>query len=406
VVRKGGSFLEEDDSDRTMRSNPARRSAPARFEHPQEPRRAAEPDYEYDGDFDDEEEDEEDRRRNRRFIAITASAAAVLVLIFVILWFTLFRGLFTSSASYPVPDLLGCTLEEAQAVIDGDDTYKDHFTITVGAYEPSDEYEEGKISKQSPESTRSVKADVTEITVTVSTGPQEEEPEPIELEDYTNADYREVKSKLDNLHLVTVCTPEYSDTVSEGYVVRTDPVAGTQLQEGDTVTIYYSQGPEVKPVTVTSLLGLSENDARTAIAYMHLTLGSVDEEYSNDYAAGKVCYQSIPKDTVVDEQTTINIVISLGPEPEPEEPDEPEPTTPTEPTTPAVSRKEIVVNLPADRTEVCTVTLVINGVQVCNATVEVGETEFSQVYEGDIISIAVLVNNEAYQDYDIVDTGT
>jgi serine/threonine-protein kinase len=41
VVRKGGSFLEEDDSDRTMRSNPARRSAPARFEHPQEPRRAA-----------------------------------------------------------------------------------------------------------------------------------------------------------------------------------------------------------------------------------------------------------------------------------------------------------------------------------------------------------------------------
>ena len=144
---------------------------------------------------------------------------------------------------------------------------RDSFTINVGETVTSEE-EIGTIIEQSPDSTRTVKAETTEITVTLSGGPAEEEPEEIVLENYSDGthDYRQVKSQLESLGLQTVCQPEYSDDISENMVIRTDPAAGTTLEKGKTVTIYYSQGPETKTFDMIQLLGLTEADARNAIS--------------------------------------------------------------------------------------------------------------------------------------------
>ncbi len=193
------------------------------------------------------------------------------------------------------------------------------------------EEEIGTIIEQSPDSTHSVKAETTEITVTLSGGPAQEETTEITLEDYTDGthDYRQVKSQLESLGLKTKCEGEYSDDVDEYKIIRTDPVAGTKLEKGDTVTIYYSQGPETKEFEMVNLLGQKENDARNAISNMGLVLNSVNSEYSDEYPEGKVCYQSIPEGMTVKEGDSIDITISLGPEPEPDTPDTPD--TPDKP---------------------------------------------------------------------------
>lgn len=414
VIKRNGTFLDEDveDSDATVRSTPARRPV-ARFER--------EEDSDEDQDYDDEDYDNaSEKKKNKVFIGVTAGIAGVLVILFVVLWFTLFRGLFAGSPSYQVPDLTGKTVEEAQEMIDADETLKAHFTIKVGETVASEE-EIGTIIEQSPDSTHSVKAETTEITVTLSGGPAQEETTEITLEDYTDGthDYRQVKSQLESLGLKTKCEGEYNDDVDEYKIIRTDPVAGTKLEKGDTVTIYYSQGPETKEFEMVNLLGQKENDARNAISNMGLVLNSVNSEYSDEYPEGKVCYQSIPEGMTVKEGDSIDITISLGPEPEPDTPDTPD--TPDKPDSSGTTSgnssdttsgnssgttattKEITVNLPADRTADCTVEIVVNGTILCKETVSPSEPDKTVSYQGDIVTISVTVDGQTYQDYDIVE---
>ena len=392
VVKRGGTFLDDEDLadvDATVRSSPVRRPV-ARFEREEE--RTAKKSYKDEDDYDDYDE----KKKNKVFIGVTAGIAGVLVILFVVLWFTLFRGLFASSPSYQVPDLLGKTVEEAQAMIDADENLKAHFTITVGETVASEE-EIGTIIEQSPDSTRTVKAETTEITVTLSGGPEEDKPEQIVLENYSDGthDYRQVKSQLESLGLQTVCQPEYSDDISENMVIRTDPAAGTTLEKGKTVTIYYSQGPETKTFDMILLLGLTETDAKNAIANMGLVLGSggVSSEYSDEYPEGKVCYQSIPEGTPVQEGDSVDITISRGPEPKPEEPDNPDSSQGGSGTTEDPESKiyNIEVTLPEGRTKDALLQITING-EVYEDTVSPDEPTYVLPVQGTIYSCTATVD--------------
>lgn len=392
MVRRGAGGFVGSDMDATVRE-PVSRRAPARFEREEE----AYPEDDYD-DYDEEQE----RRRNRLFIGITAGAAALLVIVFVILWFTLFQNLFAEKPEYTVPNLIGATLEEAEAQLGSDQELKDHFTIKVGEYKDSEVYEAGLIIDQTPDGGRTTTQDTTEITVVISSGPAVTEPEQIVLEDYTNEDYRLVKSKLDQLLLIASCEGEYNDTVEEGLVTRMDPGAGTSVNVGDAVTIYYSLGPETKEVYMVPLLGLTEEDARNVITTMGLTLASTAQEYSDEYDEGEVCYQSIPEGVNVMQGTAISIKISLGPKPaEPDEPDEP--TVPDEPDQPVAQTSTICVDLPVDRTEDSVVEIYINGTLYQQATVPASELDYAVTFEGVITSCEIKVDGSEYHDYTIID---
>lgn len=409
VVRKGaGGFVGFDSEEvgAPAHDNTSRR-APARFERSEEPLRQER----YEDDYDDEEE----RRRNRLFIGIAAGAAALLILLFVILWFTLFRGLFAEPTEYTVPNLVGYTVSEAQAFLDGNDTIKDHFTIVIDEYQTSEEHPAGVIMEQSPRADRTTTQDKTEISVVISSGSAVDDPVEIILEDYTGQDYRLVKSKLDQLLIVSSCEGEYNDTVEEGIVLRTDPAEGTVLNVGDRVTIYYSLGEEMLESEMVQLLNLTEQDARNAIAAMGLVLESIEHEYSDEYAEGRVCYQSIPMGITVKEGTSISIKISLGVEPEiPDapgsssgtssaEPDEP--TVPDEPDVPDVPADPVYIffiDLPADRTAASTISVYINGTLYQEVTVsaDVASTEIE--FQGILSSYSVKLDGAEYDDYQII----
>ena len=392
VVRRGGTFLDDEDldeADATVRSFQIRRSA-ARFERDEDTARqrySSDDDGEYD-DYDDDYDRNAEKNRNKRFIAITGGIAGVLVILFIVLYFTLFRGLFSSPASYQVPDLLGKTVEEAQAMIDGDGTLQGHFTITEGETITSEE-KAGTIIQQSPDSSRTVHSETTEITVTLSGGSGRGEPTEFTLENYGDGsrDYREVVNELTDLGLVVTAEGEYSDDIAENMVIRTTPAAGSTVKEGDSITVYYSLGEEVTERSMPRLIGLTEADARNAISNMGLNLGAVTEDYS-DQPEGSVCYQSIPENSPVKEGDTVNIVISLGPEPEPEEPDTPDSSNGSNGSTgnggtsePTAQRYTITVTLPEGRTEDKLLIITVNG-ETHEETVSPDDTTYSIVYEG------------------------
>ncbi len=396
MVRRGGSFLDEEaDPDATVRSTPARR-ATARFEREEDTSRRSSRsggrtyDDGYDGDgYDDDYDDYADeKRRNKRFIAITGGIAGGLIILFIILYFTVFRSLFATTAAYHVPDLRGYTVEQAEELIAADPDLQGHFTVTVGETVASEE-EVGTIIDQSPDSTQTVRTETTEIVVTLSGGPAEEEPTEFTLENYGTGtrDYREVVNELTELGLVVTSEGEYSDDISEYMVIRTSPAAGTTVKEGDSIVVYYSLGEEITEHNMTQLIGLTEADARNAISSLGLLLDpNIGYEYSDDQPEGRVCYQSIPYNTPVQEGQTVTITVSLGPEPEEEDP---ETSTGGETTTEAQFR--ITVTLPEGRTEDTILELTING-ETSEETIspEDGNT-FTTIYTGTIYSYTAML---------------
>ena len=155
------------------------------------------------------------------------------------------------------------------------------------------------------------------------------------------------------------------------------------------------------------LIGLTEADARNAISNMGLTLEAVTEDYS-DQPEGNVCYQSIPENSPVKEGDTVNIVISLGPEPEPEEPDTPDSSNGTDGSNgsngstgnggtsePTAQRYTITVTLPEGRTEDKLLIITVNG-ETHEETVSPDDIIYSIVYEGTIYSCTAEIDGTEY----------
>ncbi|MBS3680098.1 Stk1 family PASTA domain-containing Ser/Thr kinase [Ornithinibacillus massiliensis] len=71
--------------------------------------------------------------------------------------------------------------------------------------------------------------------------------EPIELDNLTGLTREEARGYLEAKGLIMEPHEEYSDTVPEGQVIRQDPRAKTELNQGDKVNVYFSIGPEILP---------------------------------------------------------------------------------------------------------------------------------------------------------------
>ncbi len=149
----------------------------------------------------------------------------------------------------------------------------------------------------------------TDLTLTVSRGTQK-----ITLDDYTITENRSVKIELTTLGLKCNVIQEESDTVLEGYVIRTDPVAGTVLNAGDTVVLYVSKGQSLQYVQVPACENQTAAWAAVELEGSGLKLGDVTYAYSDTVAAGKIISQSRTAYTEVIKGTRIDFVVSKGPE--------------------------------------------------------------------------------------------
>lgn len=199
-----------------------------------------------------------------------------------------------------VPDLSNMTETKAKAALN---KLRLGVSVQKGS---SDDVPEGQVYDQSPAA--GVKTDVhTQVTIYISTGK-----ETFKLDDVTGMDYDQAQSQLENDGLKVSLEFEDSDSVDKNEVIRTSPEAGSQVAEGDTVTIVASKGKETKYVTVPYVIGYDLDTAISMIKDAGLTYDGKSSDYSDSVSEGEVMNQSIGSGQSVEEGTSITLTVSLG----------------------------------------------------------------------------------------------
>ena len=249
----------------------------------------------------DDYRDEPPRRDKKSLAIIVGIFAAALVL--VVLLFKLILGDFgpaSSNKSYPVPDVRGKTVEEAQLM----DEVKDIFYIEVVGTRVSDQYEPGQIVEQDPTAGKTRKSNLV-IQVYVA-----EEPEKEYMKDVVGMEYRQAKLLLGDMGLGLVFKPVYenSDKYPTDVVVSTEPASDEALTKGQTVVLHISTGPET--VTVPTFTGMAIANAIHDAQDLGLTVGEVLYDPFNPETPGTVVQQDIAPQTDVPGGTRITFTVS------------------------------------------------------------------------------------------------
>lgn len=155
----------------------------------------------------------------------------------------------------------------------------------------------------------------------------------ISAPDLYNLTLDEAQRSLDklNLNIRVNIEDEYSNEVEKGKIISQQPMSGSTLQEGDTVTLVLSKGP--MKGNIPNVVGLTLGEAGNILKENKLSLGNIKYEYSDTYNNGIVISQD-PKSGSENNQEwgTVNVVVSKGKKEEvvqpPEEDDEEEEVQP------------------------------------------------------------------------------
>ncbi len=248
------------------------------------------------------EEEEEPPRRDKKSIAIIAGIFAAAVLL-VVLLFKLILGDFGpagSNKSYPVPDIRGKTVEEAQEM----EGVKDIFLIEVQGTRTTEEYQPGQIVEQDPAAGRTRKSNLV-IQVYVAA-----EPEKVPMKDLVGMEYRQARVLLTDMGLDLKITTETvsSDKYGADAVIETVPVADEPLVAGQTVILRVSTGPET--VTVPTFTGQDIANAVQNAQDLGLTVGEITYDTFSFAPQGQVIEQSIKPTSEVPGGTKISFTVS------------------------------------------------------------------------------------------------
>ena len=250
---------------------------------------------------------ERDRKRKRR----RATAIATAIILFLgamaggyIAWR---MGAFSSTKA--APDLMDKTYEEAKELAESQG-----FKIKKGKDIYSTEYAEGRVCLQDPEPGVEMPKEGT-ITINVSKGNKEGlVPSVVGMnKDDVEAYLKSYGYELGNVKTIT----SHEDA---GKVLEQYPVAGTTLDKESSVDITVSDGKGVEKGIVPSVTRMSLKDAKAAIEAAGFTVGNISYDWDSSIGKGYVIYQQYQANSQLDKGTSIDLQVSSGPEPTPEEP--------------------------------------------------------------------------------------
>ncbi len=109
---------------------------------------------------------------------------------------------------------------------------------------------------------------------------------------------------------VATAQPVFSETVKAGEVYRTDPEPTARIEEGGTVTLTLSKGPE--RFDVPKVVGKPRADAEKSIKTAGLAVGKVSQEYSDTVAKGDVIRTDPKAGASLRADTAVRLVVSRG----------------------------------------------------------------------------------------------
>jgi serine/threonine-protein kinase len=143
------------------------------------------------------------------------------------------------------------------------------------------------------------------VTLFVSSGPAITH---VEVPDVTGSSRAEAYSVLEDTGLRPEGLSEPSDAVAAGIVVRTDPIAGTLVEEGAPVTVVVSSGPSV--IVVPEVVGRMSDDAVARLQAVGL---NATTSFVPDYATyGEVVESRPPAGTEMEPGDTVELLVSCA----------------------------------------------------------------------------------------------
>ena len=277
--------------------------------------------YDEDDEYDDDEYDDEKQGkgadevnpRMKKITRILTIVVAVIIAFIVIFAIGRAAGIFSvgpgkkpdTENTVTVPNVVGMTEDKAKETLNNK-----KLGFKVVSREESKKYEEGTVSEQKTEAGEKVKKNTT-IEVVVSSGLVGDS---IKVPDVSGMTEDEAQSALEDAGFKNISSEfSYSDSVPSGQVIGTTPEANAEATEDTEIVMQVSKGAEKK--TVPNVVGQADADAQNAIKNAGLTIGTVTYDYSDSVAQGIVISQSVEGGKKVSAGTTVDLVISNGPEP-------------------------------------------------------------------------------------------
>lgn len=266
-------------------------------------------------------EGEEEKKSKKPMIAVGIILALIGILGITLGAFYV-QGIFGGNNEVETPDLVGLEREEALEILE-------ELNLETEIQEAhDDEVPENLVISQSPRAGMSVREGST-VDLRISTGP--------DVALVPNLIHeREVDAALilEDAGLVAgEITYEESD-FPEGVIINQEPGFRSEVPSGSEVNFTVSEG---KPETMPDLSGLTRIEAERIIRQTGLIPGEISEDYSENVPEGRVISQSIESGEVVEADETVDLVLSLGQEPEEEEEEEEE--------EPEIITKELDINI-------------------------------------------------------------
>lgn len=266
--------------------------------------------------IDSEEPPRRRAKRSRRSKKIALSSGILAVLLFIIIGFVFLNGyflkdLFSDPVKVKVDNFVGRYYED----VINDKDYKKIYDFKV-TFKVDLEHEYGIILSQDPESGRSKTVSdkgskiVVELVCAAET--VDDQKRLLKVPDIVNHEREEAISMVQDAGFTYTLEQAPSDSITKGYVISTDPVAGAAADEGSEIKIIISTGPETVMTKVPQLKGLSKESAIAKIESSNLSIGSISTAES-DLVAGTVIDQNIAAGTEIEEHTKISITVSSGP---------------------------------------------------------------------------------------------
>ena len=227
------------------------------------------------------------------------------------LWQYLIKDMFQEAERIQIPNFVGSYYTD----ILNNTQFTDIFNFEV-VYKPDADAAENMIIDQSiaPNKSYAKKGEGIDITLTVSSGIQM-----VPIPSVYNKEYRAAEQELKAAGLLVEIERVYDDNITKDFVISSSPGEGESISVGSTVYLKVSDGPEVEPVAVPNVIGLTVNGARSRLTERGLELGTVTQVES-DYPANTVIWQSTAQGTMVDPGTKIYLQVSTGPAEESPEP--------------------------------------------------------------------------------------
>ncbi|MFI6010383.1 Stk1 family PASTA domain-containing Ser/Thr kinase [Streptomyces sp. NPDC051243] len=170
----------------------------------------------------------------------------------------------------------------------------------------SDTVERGTVISSNPESGDRIRNNDS-VSLVISAGPQT-----VKVPDLQGYPLAKARTELKESGLQPgMVNRVFSDDVTRGSVISSDPGTGTKVRSGSAVELTVSKG---SPVDIPDVTGESLADARAELAEAGLKVKVAPARVNSEFDAGQVAQQSPADGSQAAEGDTVTLTLSKGPE--------------------------------------------------------------------------------------------